>query len=36
MPTLTTEQFIERAKKKKHGDTYDNSKVIYKYYEIKI
>ena len=28
MPTLTTEQFIERAKKV-HGDKYDYSKVVY-------
>ena len=35
MPTLTTEQFIERAKQK-HGDKYDYSKVVYKHHEIKI
>ena len=28
MPTLTTEQFIERAKQK-HGDKYDYSHVVY-------
>ena len=35
MPALTTEQFIERAKKI-HGDRYDYSKVVYKHHEIKI
>ena len=35
MPTLTNEQFIERARKI-HGDRYDYSKVDYKHHEIKI
>ena len=35
MPTLTNEQFIERARKI-HGDRYDYSKVDYTHHKIKI